>query len=60
MEALQTLFPDASKETMEDEPRKGQPSKSEWSFDDVSLGVFLQQLHEQRILIPLWTPCRLK
>jgi len=50
MEALQNLFPDASKETMEGEPRMGHPSKITWSFDDVSLGVFLHQLHEQRIL----------
>ena len=28
----------------------GHPSKITWSFDDVSLGVFLHQLHEQRIL----------
>ena len=50
MEALQTLFPDASKEIMEDEPRMGQPSDVSWTFDDLSLGVFLHQLHEQRIL----------
>ena len=50
MEALLTLFPDATKETMENEPNLGQPSKASWTFEDVSLGVFLHQLHEQRIL----------
>lgn len=50
MEALLTLFPDATKETMENEPSMGQPSKASWTFEDVSLGAFLHQLHEQRIL----------
>ena len=50
LEATQMLFPDVSKEPMENEPVFGQPSNTTWTFEDVSLGVFLQQLHEQRIL----------
>tara|TARA_B100000900_G_scaffold346589_2_gene311423 strand:- start:11226 stop:11741 length:516 start_codon:yes stop_codon:yes gene_type:complete len=50
LDALQTLFPDACTESMEEEPRMGRPSNAVWTFEDVSLGVFLQQLHEQRIL----------
>ncbi len=50
LDALQMLFPEASRETMDSEPTMGQPSNTTWTFEDVSLGVFLQQLHEQRIL----------
>ena len=35
---------------LEDEPTLGQPVNAAWEFKDVSLGAFLQQLHEQRIL----------
>ena len=50
MQALQCLFPDAERPELEAEPTLGQPIHAAWEFKDVSLGAFLQQLHEQRIL----------
>ena len=50
LQALQCLFPDAERPELEDEPTLGQPVNAAWEFKDVSLGAFLQQLHEQRIL----------
>ena len=50
MEALQTLFPDANIADLDPEPMLGEPANAVWTFEDLSLGVFLTQLHEQRIL----------
>ena len=50
LQALQCLFPDAERPELEDEPTLGLPVNAAWEFKDVSLGAFLQQLHEQRIL----------
>ena len=50
LEALQALFPDANKPELDAEPTLGSPVNATWTFDDLSLGVFLNQLHEQRIL----------
>ena len=50
LNAVRTLFPEADRAELEDEPVQGRPSQGTWEFKDLSLGVFLQQLHEQRIL----------
>lgn len=50
LQALQNLFPDIVRDELEDEPSLGEPINAAWEFSDVSLGAFLQQLHEQRIL----------
>ncbi len=49
-EALQCIFPDALVDELPDEPSFGQASNQTWSFEDLSLATFLNQLHEQRIL----------
>lgn len=48
--ALQQIFPDAVMDQLPGEPSFGQASNATWSFVDVSLATFLNQLHEQRIL----------
>ena len=50
LEALQNLFPEVAPQELEREPSLGHPISATWVFDDVSLALFLQQLHEQRIL----------
>jgi len=50
LEALQNLFPEVTPQVRDDEPSLGHPIRATWEFDDVSLALFLQQLHEQRIL----------
>ncbi|MGA0352322.1 MAG: hypothetical protein ACO3NY_01570 [Poseidonia sp.] len=50
LEALQNLFPEVAPQELENEPSLGHPISATWVFDDVSLALFLQQLHEQRIL----------
>ena len=50
LEALQNLFPEVAPKELESEPSMGHPISATWVFDDVSLALFLQQLHEQRIL----------
>ncbi len=49
LEAVQSLFPDIEHEP-EEEPCFGKPTSLTWTFEDISLGPFLQLLHEQRIL----------
>ena len=48
--ALRLIFPDASVDELPDEPSFGQASNLTWTFEDVSMATFLNQLHEQRIL----------
>ncbi len=48
--ALNTLFPTIGVDSMPKEPSFGSGIDVVWSFEDVSLAVFLNQLHEQRIL----------
>ena len=50
LEALQQLFPEATRPALETEPSLGHPVNAVWEFEDVSLATFLHQLHEQRIL----------
>ena len=50
LEALQRIFPDAAVDELPNEPSFGQASNQTWSFEDLSLATFLNQLHEQRIL----------
>lgn len=50
LDALQQLFPEATRPDLETEPSFGHPASASWEFRDVSLATFLQQLHEQRIL----------
>ena len=50
MEALRTLFPDIDEVVLGPEPTLGEPSDSNMTFEGVSLGVFLNQLHDQQIL----------
>lgn len=49
-QALLNLFPDISADEHPNEPEFGNAIDVVWSHDGVSLGPFLQQLHEQRIL----------
>ncbi len=50
MDALHHIFPDAVVDELPEEPTFGRASGATWSFDDLSLATFLNQLHEQRIL----------
>ena len=50
LDALQRIFPDAEVDMLPDEPSFGRGSDQTWSFEDLSLATFLNQLHEQRIL----------
>ena len=50
MEALRNLFPDIDEVAIGPEPRLGEPSDSNVTFEGVSLGVFLNQLRDQQIL----------
>ena len=50
MDALHHIFPDAVVGELPEEPTFGRASGATWSFDDLSLATFLNQLHEQRIL----------
>ena len=50
MEALRTLFPDIDEVVLGPEPTLGEPSDSNMTFEAVSLGGFLNQLHDQQIL----------
>ena len=49
-QALHQLFPDASVENLPEEPSFGRAVEATWVFENLSLAVFLEQLHEQRIL----------
>ena len=49
-QALLNLFPDISFDDVPDEPVFGNAIDVTWRHEGVSLGPFLQQLHEQRIL----------
>ena len=50
LEARQNLFPEVAPQELESEPSLGHPISATWVFNDVSLALFLHQLHEQRIL----------
>ena len=50
LDALQRIFPDATVDELPEEPSFGRASNQTWSFEDLSLATFLNQLHEQRIL----------
>ena len=48
--AMKTLFPTIAVEEMPEEPSFGKSVDVAWTFEEVSLAFFLNQLHEQRIL----------
>ena len=50
LDALQRIFPDAEVNELPAEPSFGRASNHTWSFENLSLATFLNQLHEQRIL----------
>ena len=50
LNALQRIFPDAEVNELPAEPSFGSASNQAWSFENLSLATFLNQLHEQRIL----------
>ncbi|MEL0330608.1 MAG: hypothetical protein VW982_00120 [Candidatus Poseidoniales archaeon] len=50
LQALHRLFPDAAVEDLPDEPSFGRAVEAVWTFENLSLAGFLEQLHEQRIL----------
>ena len=50
LQALNTIFPELNRSTLDPEPIFGKAIKTQWEFEKVSLESFLQLLHEQRIL----------
>lgn len=50
MQAVHSFFPEASVESMPEEPSFGSAVDELWSFEGLSMQSFLAALHEQRIL----------